>query len=112
MKKRTTLRKIYACLLLSILFAAQAGQKVHIYTEDQAHFPAFAADLLPDNGAVEKVADHCIIDDYCLFSCFGPTAFFCSFSCSLLAVLTPRATRCRCDRSAPALSLRAPPVRS
>ncbi len=111
MKKRTILRKIYACLLLSILFAAQVGQKVHIYTEDHAHFPAFAGDLLPDNGAVEKVSDRCVVDDYCLFSCFGQTPLYHTFSCTLLAVVTPRATRCRCAQPHKTLSLRAPPAK-
>ena len=86
MKKRTILARLYACLLLSILIAAQTGQKVHIYTEDHAHFPAFAGDLLPDNGAAERIADRCMVDDYCLFSCFGQTPLYHAFSCTLLAV--------------------------
>ena len=111
MKKRTILARLYACLLLSILIAAQTGQKVHIYTEDHAHFPAFAGDLLPDNGAAERIADRCVVDDYCLFSCFGQTPLYHAFSCTLLAVVTPRATRCRCARTCGTLSLRAPPAK-
>lgn len=110
MKIRAALRKFHACLLLSILLAAQVGQKVHIYTEDRAHFPAFAGDLLPDNGAAEQVVDRCPIDDFCFFPCLGQSVCFHTFVCSLLAVLRPQAPRCRCDRPLPVLSLRAPPA--
>jgi len=89
MKKRTILARLYACLLLSILIAAQTGQKVHIYTEDHAHFPAFAGDLLPDNGAAERIADRCMVDDYCLFSCFKTIGFCFCISCSRTWMYSP-----------------------
>lgn len=33
-------KRLYAALLLLVLLAAYAGQKVHIYNEDHAHFSA------------------------------------------------------------------------
>ena len=56
-----------ALLLLLILFAAQVGQKVHIYTEDPLHFAAFCGDLLPDNGASSSVVEKCVVDDFPFF---------------------------------------------
>lgn len=110
MKMRAIRKKLYACLLLSVLFAAHAGQKVHIYTEDRAHFPAFACDLIPDNGAASQVVDRCVVDDFCFFPCLEQAAlsFFSGFG--LLAVLEPEATHCRRCLPCGVLSLRAPPA--
>lgn len=111
MKKRATLRKFYACLLLTILFTAQAGQKVHIYTEDRAHFPAFAGDTMPDDGAPERVVDRCPIDDFYFFPCLGQSACIHTFTASLLALLPPRRILCRHLRLHRTFSLRAPPAK-
>ncbi|MDE5691009.1 MAG: hypothetical protein K2O55_04035 [Alistipes sp.] len=110
MKTGSLLQKICACLLLSILFSAYAGQEVHIYTEDRAHFPAFAGDLLPDNGAAAQVVDRCLIDDFCFFPFLEQPGCFFASDFVLLAVLRPKATRCRCCLPCGALSLRAPPA--
>lgn len=110
MKTGSLSQKVCACLLWSILFSAYAGQDIHIYTEDRAHFPAFAGDLLPDNGAASQVVDRCVVDDFCFFPYLEqPGDFFVSGS-ALLAVLWPEATRCRCCMPFRALSLRAPPA--
>ena len=90
---RTLLKKCYACLLLSVMVAAHAGQKVHIYTEDHAHFPAFAGDL-----------------DFCFFPAVEQTAYFFTAGFALLAVLRPGVTRCRCCLPFGASLLRAPPA--
>ena len=100
MTMRTLLKKCYACLLLSVMVAAHAGQKVHIYTEDHAHFPAFAGDLVPDNGAAARVVDLCT----------EQTAYFFTAGFALLAVLRPGVTRCRCCLPFGASLLRAPPA--
>ena len=60
-------KRLYAALLLLILLAAYAGQKVHIYNEDHAHFSAHCGDLVPDNGAHTIIVDRCIIDDFYFF---------------------------------------------
>ena len=57
MKKRN---KIVAFLLA--VLAAYAGQKVHIYNEDPAHFAAFSGDLVPDNGAEQQIVEFCIVN--------------------------------------------------
>lgn len=57
-------KRLYAALLLLVLLAAYAGQKVHIYNEDHAHFSAHCGDLVPDNGAHTIIVDRCIIDDF------------------------------------------------
>ena len=54
-------KRLYAALLLLVLLAAYAGQKVHIYNEDHAHFSAHCGDLVPDNGAHTIIVDRCII---------------------------------------------------
>ena len=89
-------KRLYAALLLLVLLAAYAGQKVHIYNEDHAHFSAHCGDLVPDNGA------HTIIVD------IAPTVH--SFYARMLAVLLPEATRCKLYEQASGISLRAPPV--
>ena len=58
-------KRLYAALLLLVLLAAYAGQKVHIYNEDHAHFSAHCGDLVPDNGAHTIIVDRCIIDVLC-----------------------------------------------
>ena len=88
-------KRLYAALLLLVLLAAYAGQKVHIYNEDHAHFSAHCGDLVPDNGA------HTILD-------IAPTVH--SFYAEMLAVLLPEATRCKLYEQASGISLRAPPV--
>lgn len=110
MTMRTLLKKCYACLLLSVMVAAHAGQKVHIYTEDHAHFPAFAGDLVPDNGAAARVADLCTVDDFCFFPAVEQPAYFFTAGFALLAVLRPGVTRCRCCLPFGASLLRAPPA--
>jgi hypothetical protein len=60
-------KRLYAALLLLVLLAAYAGQKVHIYNEDHAHFSAHCGDLVPDNGAHTIIVDRCIIDDFYFF---------------------------------------------
>ena len=67
MKMRPGLRRCCAAFLLSVLLAAYAGQKVHIYNEDPAHFAAFSGDLVPDNGAEQQIVEFCIIDDIHFF---------------------------------------------
>ena len=58
-----------AAFLLAVLLAAYAGQKVHIYNEDHAHFSAHCGDLVPDNGAHTIIVDRCIIDDFYFTNC-------------------------------------------
>lgn len=72
-------KRLYAALLLLILLAAYAGQKVHIYNEDHAHFSAHCGDLVPDNGAHTIIVDRCIIDDFYFFPYLdiAPTVHLC-----------------------------------
>lgn len=107
---RTLLKKCYACLLLSVMLAAHAGQKVHIYTEDHAHFPAFAGDLVPDNGAAARVADRCTVDDFCFFPAVEQAAYFFASGFCLLDVFRFQATCCCRCRPFGASLLRAPPA--
>lgn len=103
-------RRSLACLLLSILFAAQVGHKVHIYLEDLAHFAAFCGDLVPDNGAHAGVVERCDIDDYDFFPFLGLSAAATCFYCATVAVLPAEATRCKAAAPLRGYSLRAPPV--
>lgn len=103
-------RRPLACLLLSILFAAQVGHKVHIYLEDRAHFAAFCGDLLPDNGAHEGVVERCGVDDYDFYPFLGVSAAATCFYRSAVAVLPVVATRCKAAVPSRGLSLRAPPA--
>ena len=73
MKMRPGLRRCCAAFLLSVLLAAYAGQKVHIYNEDHAHFSAHCGDLVPDNGAHTIIVDRCIIDDFYFFPYLAET---------------------------------------
>ena len=75
-------KRLYAALLLLVLLAAYAGQKVHIYNEDHAYFFPY-------------------LD-------IAPTVH--SFYAEMLAVLLPEATRCKLYEQASGISLRAPPV--
>lgn len=104
-------RFFYACLLLQILLAAQTGQKVHIYLEDHLHFAAFAGDLLPDNGANERIAERCVVDDYGFFPFTGAAPSVHAFYRSAVGVVRIGATRCKHLSVKRALSLRAPPSR-
>lgn len=61
------LKQCLAAFMLAVLLAAHAGQKVHIYLEDHAHFAAFSGDLVPDNGAAEQVVEFCVVDDFYFF---------------------------------------------
>ena len=103
-------KRLYAALLLLVLLAAYAGQKVHIYLEDHAHFAAFSGDLVPDNGAVEQVVEFCIIDDFYFFPYLAEIQPPHEFYAEVLAVLLPEATRCKLYEQASGISLRAPPV--
>ena len=67
MKMHLTLRRLTAAFLLLTLLGAYAGQKVHIYLEDHAHFAAHCGDLLPDNGAREEIVGYCPVDNYHFF---------------------------------------------
>lgn len=107
---RNAPKKFYAGLLLLILLAAYAGQKVHIYNEDHAHFAAHCGDLLPDNGAHQIMVDRCIIDDFYFFPYLNIVQAAHSFYFGMLAVLLPEATRCKAVAAVPCISLRAPPA--
>lgn len=109
MKMHLKTRRFAATLLLLILLGAYAGQKVHIYFEDHAHFAAHCGDLRPDNGAREEVVDHCPIDDYHFFPYLAQSLPAPSFHAEVLAVLRPQATCCCCAQRVRGLSLRAPP---
>lgn len=98
-----------AAFLLFALLAAYAGQKVHIYLEDHAHFAAHCGDLLPDNGARQMVVDRCPVDDYHFYPYLSLSLPRHTFYAEVLAVLQPEATRCRCALRVTCLSLRAPP---
>ena len=87
-------KRLYAALLLLVLLAAYAGQKVHIYNEDHAHFSAHCGDLVPDNGAHTIIVDRCIIDDFYFFPYLDIAPTVHSFYAEMLAVLLPEATRC------------------
>lgn len=104
------LKQCYAAFLLAVLLAAYAGQKVHIYLEDHAHFAAFSGDLVPDNGAVEQVVEFCIIDDFYFFPYLAEAQPPHAFYSEVLAVLLPEATRCKCAAEVLCFSLRAPPA--
>ena len=82
-------KRLYAALLLLILLAAYAGQKVHIYNEDHAHFSAHCGDLVPDNGAHTIIVDRCIIDDFYFFPYLDIAPTVHSFYARMLAVLLP-----------------------
>ncbi len=103
-------KRFYAGLFLLILLAAYAGQKVHIYSEDHAHFAAHCGDLLPDNGAHQIMVDRCIIDDFYFFPYLDAVQPAHSFYFEMLAVLLPEATQCRLSMPVPGVSLRAPPA--
>ncbi len=110
MKINNRLIRFYAGLFLALLFAAQTGQKVHIYHEDHLHFAAFSGDLVPDNGAKEAVSERCIIDDFSFFPCLIDTPFVHSFYAQLLDIVLPLATQCNLSSAPLSFSLRAPPV--
>ncbi|WP_298031958.1 hypothetical protein [uncultured Alistipes sp.] len=107
---RKTLGRFYAGLMLLILLAAYAGQKVHIYYEDHTHFAAHCGDLVPDNGAHQIVVERCIVDDFYFFPYLGIVQSAHSFYFEMLAVLLPEATRCKAPVAVPCISLRAPPA--
>ena len=86
-------KRLYAALLLLVLLAAYAGQKVHIYNE--AH---------------TIIVDRCIIDDFYFFPYLDIAPTVHSFYAEMLAVLLPEATRCKLYEQASGISLRAPPV--
>ena len=107
---RLRFQRCFAAFLLTILLAAYAGQKVHIYNEDHAHFAAFSGDLVPDNGAGEQVVEFCIVDDFHFFPYLIEVQYAHQFYSEVLAVLLPEATRCKCAAELPGFSLRAPPA--
>ncbi len=90
------LKQCLAAFMLAVLLAAHAGQKVHIYLEDHAHFAAFSGDLVPDNGAAEQVVEFCVVDDFYFFPYLAETQSPHEFYAEVLAVLQPEATRCKC----------------
>ena len=109
MKMHLRTKRFVAAFLLTALLAAYAGQKVHIYLEDHAHFAAFCGDLLPDNGARESVVEYCPVDNYHFYPYLSESLPAHEFYAEVLAVLRPEATRCRCVLRTACLSLRAPP---
>ena len=104
------LKQCLAAFMLAVLLAAHAGQKVHIYLEDHAHFAAFSGDLVPDNGAAEQVVEFCVVDDFYFFPYLDAVQPAHSFYCGMLGVLMPEATQCRRCMPVPGVSLRAPPA--
>lgn len=104
------LKQCLAAFMLAVLLAAHAGQKVHIYLEDHAHFAAFSGDLVPDNGAAEQVIEFCVVDDFYFFPYLAETQPPHEFYAEVLAVLQPEATRCKCAVEVRRFSLRAPPA--
>lgn len=109
-KAQHFLKQCYAAFLLTVLLAAYAGQKVHIYNEDHAHFSAHCGDLVPDNGAHTIIVDRCIIDDFYFFPYLAEIQPPHEFYAEMLAVLLPEATRCKCAAEVSLFSLRAPPA--
>lgn len=107
---RKQYRKVYSILLLSILFAANVGQKLHIYHEDLLHFEAFCKVLAPDNGASEKVIERCIVDDYNFYPYLLQTAIAPDFFFEFLAVVRPQETSKARFEPIRGCSRRAPPV--
>lgn len=107
---RLRFQRYFAAFLLTVLLAAYAGQKVHIYNEDPAHFAAFSGDLVPDNGADEQVVEFCIVDDFHFFPYLIEVQYAHQFYSEVLAVLLPEATRCKCAAELSGFSLRAPPA--
>ena len=100
------LKQCLAAFMLAVLLAAYAGQKVHIYLEDHAHFAAFSGDLVPDNGAAEQVVEFCVVDDFYFFPYLAETQPPHEFYAEVLAVLQPEATRCKCAVEVRRFSLR------
>ncbi len=109
MKMHLRIRRFVAGFLLFALLAAYAGQKVHIYLEDHAHFAAHCGDLIPDNGARESVVELCPVDNYHFFPYLSSELPAHEFYSSVLALLRPESTRCKCGFHPTCLSLRAPP---
>ncbi len=103
-------RSAVAAFLLSVLLAAYAGQKVHIYLEDHAHFAAFCGDLVPDNQARESVVEQCPVDDFPFYSYLEQPLPEPVFHAVMLGVLYPEATRCANGSREAYVSLRAPPA--
>lgn len=107
--KLTASLRFFAGLWLAILFTAQVGQKIHIYCEDLAHFPAFSGDLVPDNGAREQVCERCIVDDFYFFpyleAGFPAHVFYAATLCGVLV----ETTSCKLAASIRIACLRAPP---
>ena len=91
-------KRLYAALLLLVLLAAYAGQKVHIYNEDHAHFSAHCGDLVPDNGAHTIIVDRCIIDDFYFFPYLDIAPTVHSFYAEMLANSMSRRRAFRCVR--------------
>ena len=110
MKMHLRFRQCCAAFLLSVLLAAYAGQKVHIYNEDPAHFAAFSGDLVPDNGAEQQIVEFCIVDGFHFFPYLREIPYAHQFYAEVLAVLLPEATRCKCAPEISFFSLRAPPA--
>lgn len=110
MKKNLRIRRAFAAFLLTVLLAAYAGQKVHIYLEDHAHFAAFSGDLVPDNHARESVVERCPIDDFPFYPYLELPHAEPLFTALFLGVLHPEATHCKCCGRYAYISLRAPPA--
>lgn len=109
MKMHLRIKRFVAAFLLTALLAAYAGQKVHIYLEDHAHFAALCGDLLPDNGARESVVEFCPVDNYHFFPYLSEPLPAHEFYAAVLGVLQPETTRCKCTLRVANRTLRAPP---
>lgn len=107
---RTLLKRLYAGIWLAILFAAHAGQVVHIYREDPLHFAAFSGDLIPDNGASSGMCERCIIDDFDFFPFLEQTPHPHVFYAEVLAIVPVERVRCGVAQAPRCISLRAPPA--
>ena len=110
MKMCPRIKTTVAAFLLTVLLAAYAGQKVHIYLEDHAHFKAFCGALVPDNHARESVVERCIIDDFPFYSYLDMQLPGHMEDVAALGVLRPVATRGKSVFRVAYVSLRAPPV--
>lgn len=113
---RTSLQRLFAGLMLSVLLAAYAGQQIHIYTEDLLHFASFY-DADGANGADDAdetddgtfVARH-DVDNFCICPCLVEVLSAPEFRAVVLGVLESFVTSCKCGAARQVISLRAPPA--
>lgn len=107
---RTAFKRFYAGLLLVILLAAYAGQRIHIYGADPAHVAAHCCDRLSDDDETDVIFERCIIDNYHFFPCLTQAAAGPALYCELLAVVPARTVVCAFVERTRCVSLRAPPA--